>query len=182
MKKTVITEALSPLDKMKAANAGTRNQNWKACSDQKLKDYYKICLDNNLVHAQNLAEAEIKGRLHWEWLAPRANNIHLLNITYADAQYLWQERATCHRVIQTALDQSHQFGDLYRPSEYLLKAYMLIKCMDHETDFKMMEIWIKNFMSDQPYYNLIPSIANQMINQGTAAADIATAIAKVKYN
>lgn len=182
MKKVIMNEALSPLDKMKAANNGTRKQNWGACSDQKLKDYYKICLENQLTRAILDAEAEIKNRDHFEWLAPRAINPNLINIATNDAQYIWNERKTCHRIIQTALDLPSSVGDTYRPSEFLLKAYVLIKCMDQEVDLKMIEIWIKNHMKDQPYYSMIPTLANRYINHANVADQIASAVKNVNYS
>jgi hypothetical protein len=182
MKKVIMNEALSPLDKMKAANNGTRKQNWGACSDQKLKDYYKICLENQLTRAILDAEAEIKNRDHFEWLAPRAVNPILINITTSDAQYIWNERKTCHRIIQTALDLPSSVGDTYRPSEFLLKAYVLIKCMDQEVDLKMIEIWIKNHMKDQPYYSVVPTLANRYINHANVADQIAAAVKNVNYS
>lgn len=181
MKKRILTEtARTPVGKMCEVNAGASNQNWGACSERQLREYYRICLENNLIVARNQVEAEIKNRSHHEWLVPRPFNVD--QFTVPNAQYLWNERNTCHRIIQTALDLPYTVGDTQRPSEYLLRAYMLIKCMGHESDFKMLEIWIKNHMKDQPYYDLIPHIADQVLNMNNVADDIAQAVRNVNYN
>lgn len=54
--------ALTPLEKMQAFNDGTRRENVRACSDQKILDYYRITVGHKLVNARNQLFAEIKRR------------------------------------------------------------------------------------------------------------------------
>lgn len=53
---------LTPLEKMKAFNDGTRRENVKACSDQKIVEYYKIAGYHRLNNARDQLFAEIKRR------------------------------------------------------------------------------------------------------------------------
>lgn len=59
-----LTEAsnLSPTEKMRLFNAGQRRENIKACSDQKLKDYYNICVQNGFKNAENQIMSELIAR------------------------------------------------------------------------------------------------------------------------
>lgn len=59
---------LTPEDKMRLFNTGARRENVKACSDQKLKDYYKICAANGfrIAGAQILQELIARGLLSTE--------------------------------------------------------------------------------------------------------------------
>lgn len=54
--------SMSPLDKMRAFNNGTRRENVKACGDQKLHDYLIISLAHNLQNAARQIEAELINR------------------------------------------------------------------------------------------------------------------------
>ena len=59
-----LTEAsnLSPIEKMRLFNNGQRRENIKACGDQKLKDYYDICVQNGFKNAENLIMSELIAR------------------------------------------------------------------------------------------------------------------------
>ena len=59
-----LTEAMTPLDKMKALENGTRGFNAAAASDQKLLDNYKICMSNGLVKALKVVVTEISARMN----------------------------------------------------------------------------------------------------------------------
>lgn len=183
MKKIKLTEdtAKTPLEKMQDVDHGRRNQNWGACSDTKLKMYYKICIDNSLRFALTQCEQEIIKRSHHNWLRPRLTAVTDYSTSFA--QHLWNERATCHRIIQEAVDVPYTGHPLDRPSEYLVKAYVLLKCMGHDSDLKMMEIWIKNHMKDQDtYYNEIPSLLNILSENPTVVQRITTAVAGVNFS
>lgn len=186
MKKIKLTEATAktPLEKMQDTNSGKRNQNWKACSDNKLKLYYKICIENNLSYALQQCEQEILARDYHNWLCPFSASFSRLNCFNTQfAQHLWDERNTCHRIIQEAIDSPYVGPPGSRPSEYLLKAYIFIKCMGHDSEFKMMEIWIKNHMKDQDtYYNKIPTILDEICQIPNVTDDIAKAIAGVNFS
>ena len=175
--------AQTPLEKMQDANTGKRRQNWGACSDTKLKTYYQICLSNGLHTAQYQCEMEIKKRGYNTWLVPRVGALDNFPVMFA--QEIWNERKTCHRLIQNAIDLTTVSAnvDVLRPSEYLTRIYMLIKCMGHETELKMLEIWIKNHMKDQQtYYDLIPTIISKAISLPGVPDKIARAVAQVNYN
>jgi hypothetical protein len=182
MTKIKLTEAkMSPLDKMVAVELGQRNQNWGACSEEKLRMYYKLCIDNNLNKAIVDCEAEIKKRNLFNWLRPRLGALKSYSTDFA--QHLWDERNTCHRIIQEAIDYPYVGPPDSRPSEYLLKAYVLIKCMGHSTELKMTEIWIKNHMRDQgTYYDEIPTILFRLYNLPAAMNHVSDAIQKVNYS
>ena len=53
---------LSPYDKMKAFENGTRKENVKACGDAKLREYHRICYGYNYANALAAIEAEFKRR------------------------------------------------------------------------------------------------------------------------
>ncbi len=186
MKKIKLTEATAktPYEKMQDVDHGRRNQNWKACSDTKLKLYYKICIESNLQFALRQCEQEIVARSQYNWLCPFAGSflgLHKFETQFA--QHLWDERNTCHRIIQEAIDYPYVGPPGGRPSEYLLKAYIFIKCMGHDSEFKMMEIWIKNHMKDQDtYYNQIPGILDEICQLPGVVDDIAVAIAGVNFS
>jgi hypothetical protein len=55
--------------------------------------------------------------------------------------------------------------------------------MGHDSEFKMMEIWIKNHMKDQDtYYNQIPGILDEICQLPGVVDDIAAAIAGVNFS
>lgn len=183
MKTVVLKEASTqtPLEKMRDANSGKRRQNWKACSDNKLKQYYKICIDNDFTLALLCCEVEIYRRGYHQWLCPRLGAF-TTGWDVSFAQHLWDERKTCHRIIQEAIDEPSIHPSV-RPSEYLLRAYLLIKCMGHDSELKMMEIWIKNHMMDQnTYFDEIPTILNDICKDSNIMDAIANTVSGVNYN
>ena len=82
---------LSPVEKMRLFDIGQRRENVKACSDQKLKDYYKICSANGfrIAGAQILQELIARGLL--TTFKPRLDEIELeesdFTKTFAEAIY-----------------------------------------------------------------------------------------------
>lgn len=64
MGESLVNEAMTPLDKMRALEAGTRGFNAAAASDQKLLDNYKICMSNGLVKALKIVVTEITYRMN----------------------------------------------------------------------------------------------------------------------
>ena len=87
MKKIIVkslTEAsnLSPIEKMRLFNTGQRRENIKACGDQKLKDYYDICVQNGFKNAENqiLSELIARGLVS-------AKPIRLDNITLEESDF-----------------------------------------------------------------------------------------------
>ena len=64
MGEALVTEAMTPLDKMKALENGTRGFNAAAASDQKLLDNYKICMSNGLAKALKVVVTEISARMN----------------------------------------------------------------------------------------------------------------------
>ena len=63
MGESLMTEAMTPLDKMKALEAGTRGFNAAASSDIKLYDNLVICASNNLNKAGMIIAGEIAKRM-----------------------------------------------------------------------------------------------------------------------
>lgn len=182
MKKIKLTEASTktPLEKMQDVDHCKRNENWAACSDNKLKLYYKTCIENSLHYAVRQCEQEVLRRNHYNWLRPSL--INLIDYDTSFAQHLWDERNTCHRIIQEAVDSPYTISSQSRPSEYLVRAYILIKCMGHDSELKMMEIWIKNHMKDQDtYYSEIPDVLDWVSDNDHATQQIADAIKGVKF-
>ena len=182
MKKIKLTEASAktPLEKMQDVDHGRRNENWGACSDSKLKLYYKTCIENSLRYAVRQCEQEVLKRNHYNWLRP--SPINLIDYDTSFAQHIWDERNTCHRIIQEAVDSPYTISPQSRPSEYLVRAYILIKCMEHDSELKMMEIWIKNHMKDQDtYYSEIPDVLDWVSDNAHATQQIADAIKGVKF-
>ena len=64
MGEALVTEAMTPLQKMQALEAGTRGFNAAAASDQKLLDNYKICMSNGLGKALKVVVTEISYRVN----------------------------------------------------------------------------------------------------------------------
>ena len=64
MGESLMQEAMTPLDKMKALEAGTRGFNAAAASDQKLADNLAICIANNLPKAEAIVKQEIQYRMN----------------------------------------------------------------------------------------------------------------------
>ena len=64
MGESLVMEAMTPLDKMKALENGTRGFNAAAASDQKLLDNYKICMSNGLAKALKVVVTEISARMN----------------------------------------------------------------------------------------------------------------------
>lgn len=62
MGESLVNEAMTPLDKMRALEAGTRGFNAAAASDQKLWDNRRICTVNGLYKALKIIEAELINR------------------------------------------------------------------------------------------------------------------------
>ena len=82
MKKLILLEApaLTDLEKMQLFDQGRRRENVKACGVDKLINYYKICLANNLYRARTQLEDEFYRRDLKELIAP----MHLLTAPSAD--------------------------------------------------------------------------------------------------
>lgn len=64
MGESLVTEAMTPLEKMQALENGTRGFNAAAASDQKLLDNYKICMSNGLAKALKIVVTEITARMN----------------------------------------------------------------------------------------------------------------------
>jgi hypothetical protein len=64
MGESLVTEAMTPLEKMQALENGTRGFNAAAASDQKLLDNYKICMSNGLGKALKVIVTEITSRMN----------------------------------------------------------------------------------------------------------------------
>ena len=64
MGESLVNEAMTPLDKMRALEAGTRGFNAAAASDKKLYDNLIICAKNNLVTAAAVMIMEIQKRMN----------------------------------------------------------------------------------------------------------------------
>lgn len=66
--KPITNESFTPsqyplaVQKMKDFDAGTRKENIKACGDQKLVDYYDICVSHNFNNAKYQLEQELRAR------------------------------------------------------------------------------------------------------------------------
>jgi hypothetical protein len=63
MSESIVNEALTPLEKMKALEAGTRGFNAPAASDKKLADNLAICRTNGLFAAADVMIREINSRI-----------------------------------------------------------------------------------------------------------------------
>lgn len=66
------SSSMTPLEKMRAFNDGTRRENLRACKIDKLIMYYKIALANDLNRAAMYIEVEFETRDLPEYIVPRA--------------------------------------------------------------------------------------------------------------
>jgi DNA-binding protein YbaB len=64
MEAVAMMEAMTPLEKMRALENGTRGFNAAAAGDVKLVNYYNICTKNGLQKAAAIVEAEIQKRMN----------------------------------------------------------------------------------------------------------------------
>lgn len=85
---------LTALEKMQAFDAGTRRENIKACSDVKLINYYKICIENNLQVAADKLAGELLYRDMLDYIAPSAQNIESVLEHFAADDQLSNDRLT----------------------------------------------------------------------------------------
>lgn len=66
------SSSMTPLEKMRAFNDGTRKENLRACKIDKLIMYYKIALEHDLTRAAMYIEVEFETRDLPEYIVPRA--------------------------------------------------------------------------------------------------------------
>lgn len=181
MKKIRLTEASTKtaLEKMMDVEAGIRKENWRACSVAKLKEYYITCLYKQLTVAKNQAEQEIKRRDLHSWLAPRP--LTMDNFPVEKAQEVWNERKTYHRLWQAALDCPHFYGDMLRPSEYLLRAWLFAAAMDKPELTPMMDSFKNKMRAEGTYSGLIPVYIDELLKYPDRADKISAAVEQVDY-
>lgn len=170
---------LSQFDKMQLCDSGRRRQNWSACSRDKLKENYKICLENNFTKACGEAETEIIRREMWSILAPRPLNINNFSINHA--QFVWDNRKTYHRIMQAASDCPLTCGDTLRPSEYLTRAYVLALAMDNPELNAFLQAVKAAMRAQETFSGLMPKYLDELINRSGVADAIANAVAQVNY-
>ncbi len=111
MGESLVTEAMTPLEKMQALENGTRGFNAAAASDQKLWDNLLICAKNNLVNAGAVIVAEIKKRINQNvWSLgpiPGLSNIPTTNNTQpnvSQSNSTTQTQATPDEIILNPVD------------------------------------------------------------------------------
>ena len=182
MKTIKLNEAssLSTDEKMRLCDIGQRKQNWGACSVGKLRENYVTCLYRNYRNAGAQAEGEILRRGFVLWLAPRVYNI--TNISTSHAQLLWDNRKTYHRVIQQAIDIQTLYGsDVWRPSEFLFRAFLLASAMNRPEMQGLIDA-IKACMRDQMTYSgIMPKYLEEAANNKTIMEAVAKAVSEVDY-
>lgn len=99
---------LTPLEKMQQFDNGTRRENIKACSDQKLFDYYNITVNERLHNAKEQILEEIRRRnLILKLINDR---ISLKKINFFDAKYV-RNRAQSNDAYGDFLRDLRFFGD-----------------------------------------------------------------------
>ena len=82
MGEALVTEAMTPLQKMQALEAGTRGFNAAAASDIKLYDNYMICMRNGLGKALKIVLTEIAARMNaGTWTLGNLPNVTPQNLT-----------------------------------------------------------------------------------------------------
>ena len=127
MKKLILLEApaLTDLEKMQLFDQGKRKENVKACGVDKLINYYKICLANNLHRARVQIEGEFDRRDLKELIAP----MHLRtapsasNFTEETARAVVDSKGDCTNILNLAY-KSFSHGGV------MITAYVLALIAD----------------------------------------------------
>ena len=167
---------LTSRQKMQAVQNGTRRQNWKACSDDKLCTYYWICLRDNLLVAKGQCQQEIIRRKYFDWLEPIPQRMTWP--IYADVQQVWQNRFTPAYFVKRADDIVATYGDTFRKSQYYLRAMLIAVALNDdklmslivalenlmkqpETYYDWLSGYVKKLAADQKYVKGLTDAINQ---------------------
>lgn len=149
MGEALVTEAMTPLQKMQALEAGTRGFNAAAASDQKLLDNYKICMSNGLAKALKIVVTEISARMNaGTWTLGNLPNITPPNLT---------NQPTTSKKIDLATFDFYGNGQDYLSSAEARTLKFYVKNDDISNLIKKLEAIITNGYStlkDQLAYTL----------------------------
>jgi hypothetical protein len=149
MGESLITEAMTPLEKMQALENGTRGFNAAAASDQKLLDNYKICMSNGLAKALKIVVTEISARMNaGTWTLGNLPNITPPNLT---------NQPTMSKKIDLATFDFYDNGQDYLSSAEVRTLKFYVKNDDISNLIKKLEAIITNGYStlkDQLAYTL----------------------------
>lgn len=181
MKTHILTEASkTPLEKMQDVNIGVRKQNWGACSDDKLKMYYGICLSNHLEKAASEAEKELIARGDIMWLAPRIEKLDYVHSSVA--QYVWSNRETFPAIVKDARDVSSVTADTLRPSEFMIRALILAVANGDAILNRMIKYVKQCIKSYYTYSDMVPGLLSELLKRPEFAAKISKAWDEVDYS
>lgn len=151
---------LSPIEKMRLFDTGQRKENIKACSAQKLKDYYKICQANGfrIAGAKILQEIIDRGILD----KPRLDEINLekSDFTKEHAKEVYEN------IDQLIIDLTNTV--LYRDQDINLNELEFKQKQQLMVDFIIYLIWAIVLVSDKDKVN---KILNLCINLPIAEVD-----------
>ena len=173
--------AKTPLEKMQDANAGRRRQNWAACADAKLVDYYIICLNHSLTVAAEQAVVELIKRNMEYLVAPRM--YALTNFTVDVAQWLWDNRNYPNAVLHAGKDSLRNSSGTMRPSEHHLRMLILAYAMGRpelQGVIDELKKYIKTYCGT--YSRHVPMYLQVVADNATLNDAISKAVQGVNYN
>ena len=168
------SSTLTPYEKMELVNKRARRENVKACSESKLRLYYKICLENNFEYAGNVIAHELLERNLDHLLKPAVIMLDSSQFTPYEVDFILENKDTPTEVVQTSL--KYPFPHLTRSDT--LTIYMVLAVALGATDVAEA---IKNYMKTcDTYYKIMPEILNDLYKQPGILEKLTELVEKVK--
>lgn len=175
MKQIKLKEAkgLSAYEKMDLFNKGQRRENIKACSIQKLCDYYRICIENNFKSAERQICAELLLRDAGVYVKPDALSIDSTYFTVYGAKFVQKKCQNPDVIIEAAAQ--HPFTGL--TSSDTLTVYLIFAIMLQEST--LVEAIKQQMKLYNTYYSAMPEVLVDILGNPSfaeALADIMLAV------
>lgn len=164
---------LSAFDKMRLFDQGQRRENLKACSSLKLITYYNVCLNNGFKNAEAQIKTEMRNRGGLDiYIWPETDKIDSTQFTPYEAQLLLKHKDVVDPAPIVADMYLHPFPKLTAAETllvYLVWAIVL--------DLPRFVDQIKAYFANQIYFNKVPQMLEDIINQ-PSTVDIISDITK----
>ena len=151
------SSALSPYQKMDLFNQGQRRENLRACSDNKLINYYNICLISGFKSATRQITAELLNRDLGQYVCPDPVVIDSTQFTPYEAQFVKKFASTPEKILEAALQ--HPMPGLTVADTLTLYLVWAIALGESQ----VVEAIKKQMASYGTYYSEMPKILNEII-------------------
>jgi hypothetical protein len=168
------SSTLTPYEKMKLVDKRARRENVKACSESKLRLYYKICLENHFEYAGNVIAHELLERKLDFLLKPAVIMLDSSQFTPYEVDFILENKDTPVEVVKASL--KHPFPHLARSDT--LTIYMVLAVA---LGVESVAEEIKQFMKAcDTYYKVMPEILNDLYKQPGILEKLTELVEKVK--